>query len=139
MNIGEIGNEIYIQVFQQFFNKYPTPLNYDQQEKLVEYVQKHEYRLTRIGYFEYYEETVEHKFAIRKENRTVTLRQPAIHRKQRRVIITEEETATYLLYTLILQDFTKINTALELANKSKQNIRNWLKYTNCKYHIQLPY
>ena len=62
MSIEELENKTYIQVFQEFFNKYPDPLNYDQKEKLREYVKHHEYRLTRIGCFEYIYETIEHSF-----------------------------------------------------------------------------
>ena len=32
MNIAEKGNNTFIQVFQQFFKKYPDPLNYDQKK-----------------------------------------------------------------------------------------------------------
>src|SRR6185437_13860200 len=97
MSIEELGNETYIQVFQEFFNKYPDPLNYDQKEKLREYVKHYKYRLTRIGRFEYFDETTEHRFVVRKEGRNITLRQPATIRSQRRTVITEEDTAIYLL------------------------------------------
>src|SRR6185312_11248709 len=138
MSIEELGNETYIQVFQEFFNKYPDPLNYDQKEKLREYVKHHEYRLTRIGRNEYIYETVEHRFVTRREQRNITLRQPATIRSQRRTVITEEDTAIYLLYTVILQKTSKIKIALQLANKTSRNIENWLKLTLCNYHLYLP-
>ena len=138
MSIEELGNETYIQVFQEFFNKYPDPLNYDQKEKLREYVKHYEYRLTRIGRNEYIYETIEHKFVTRREQRNITLRQPATIKSQRRTVITEEDTATYLLYTIILQKTLQIKIALQLANKTSRNVTNWLKLTLCNYHLYLP-
>ena len=98
----------------------------------------HEYRLTRIGRNEYIYETVEHRFVTRREQRNITLRQPATIRSQRRTVITEEDTAIYLLYTVILQKTSKIKIALQLANKTSRNIENWLKLTLCNYHLYLP-
>ncbi|CAG8816999.1 27670_t:CDS:1, partial [Dentiscutata erythropus] len=44
MSYGEIGNEIYIRVFQEYFNKYPNPPSDEHkiklQEKLKEFDQK---------------------------------------------------------------------------------------------------
>ena len=138
MNIAEKGNNTFIQVFQQFFKKYPDALNYDQKEKLQKYVKHHEYRLTRIGKFEYITETTEHRFVVTKNRKHVTLRQPATIRSQKRTVITEEDTAIYLLYVLILQDTPRIITALQLANRTSRNLENWLKFTRCNYHIPLP-
>lgn len=138
MNIAEAGNSTYIQVFQQFFNKYPEPLNYDQKEKLQEFITKHEYRLRRIGQYETVEKQVQHSFVKRINNKNLTYFQPAIKKERRIVTITEEETATYLLYVILLRDYPRINIALQLANRSTQNITNWLKFTKCNYHIRLP-
>ncbi|CAG8855763.1 24836_t:CDS:2, partial [Gigaspora margarita] len=125
----EAGNSTYIQVFQQFFNKYPEPLNYDQKEKLQEYITRHEYRLRRIGQQEIVEKKAQHSFVKRINNINVTLFHPVIRKERKIIRITEEETATYLLYVIILQDYPKINTALQLANRLTQNITNWLKFT----------
>lgn len=138
MNIAELGNETYIKVFQQFFYKYPEPLNYDQKEKLKEFVLDHESRLRRIGQYENIEIQAQHSFVKRVNHKNITYWHPVIKKERKLIIITEEQTATYLLYTILLNDFTKINIALQIANKSTQNITNWLRYTNCKYHIQLP-
>ncbi|CAG8855753.1 19291_t:CDS:2, partial [Gigaspora margarita] len=138
MNIAEAGNSTYIQVFQQFFNKYPESLNYNQKEKLQEFITKHEYRLRRIGQQEIVEKQVQHSFVKRISNTNVTLFHPVIKKEQKIIRITEKEIATYLLYVIILQDYPKINTALQLANRSTQNITNWLKFTKSGFreHIE---
>ncbi|CAG8851955.1 22323_t:CDS:2, partial [Gigaspora margarita] len=105
------------------------PLNYDQKEKLREFVKKHESRLRRIGHQEVITITESHSFVKRINKTNHTNRHPVTRTEKRIIRITEEETATYLLYIIILQDYPKINIALQLANRSTQNITNWLKFT----------
>ncbi|CAG8857138.1 3411_t:CDS:1, partial [Gigaspora margarita] len=104
-----------------FFNKYPEPLNHDQKEKLQEFVTKHEYRLRRIGQQEIVEKQAQHSFVKRINNINVTLFHPVIKKERKIIRITEEEIATYLLYVIILQNYPKINIALQLANRSTRN------------------
>ncbi|CAG8853809.1 30417_t:CDS:2, partial [Gigaspora margarita] len=103
--------------------------------KSQEFVTKHEYRLKRIGQHEIVEKQAQHSFVKRINNINVTLFHPVIKKERKIIRITEEETATYLLYVIILQNYPKINIALQLANRSTQN-RNQLENAFVVYGIK---
>ncbi|CAG8608118.1 11815_t:CDS:2 [Dentiscutata erythropus] len=93
MSYGEIRNETYIRVFQEYFNKYPNPLSDEHkiklQEKLKEFDQrieefKREYREQVFNYIE--EEEINSGD------------------------LTDKEITTYLVYSLVIADRPRVKT-----------------------------
>ncbi|CAG8761509.1 126_t:CDS:2, partial [Dentiscutata erythropus] len=119
MSYGEIGNETYIRVFQQYFNKYPNPPSNEHKIKLQEKLKEFDQKIK-----EYLNEN-----PITKR----TLIQKEIYPKE----LTNEEITTYLVYSLVTADKSRVKSSLETISRKSFNIKNWLKHTQCTYQGQL--
>ena len=142
MSYGEIGNEIYIRVFQEYFNKYPNPPSDEHkiklQEKIKEFDQKIEEFL--VG------NLVTKRIPIQEENRVYNYKKKEYRKQISNYIeeeeinpenLTDEEITTYLVYSLVLADRSRVKTSLETISRKSFNVRNWLKHTPCTYQGQL--
>ncbi|CAG8754409.1 26591_t:CDS:2 [Dentiscutata erythropus] len=110
MSYGEIGNEIYIKVFQEYFNKYPDPPSDEHkiklQEKLKEFDQKIKKYLNRNLIQE--ERVCNHK---KKEYKKQVF--DHIKKEENKENLTDEEITTYLVYSLVVADRLKVKTKFE--------------------------
>ncbi|CAG8449985.1 8073_t:CDS:1 [Dentiscutata erythropus] len=142
MSYEEIGNETYIRVFQEYFNKYPNPPSDEHktklQEKLKEFDQKIEEYLNR--------NLITKRNPIQETNRVYNLKKKEYREQIFNYIeeeevdledLTDEEITTYLVYSLVIADRSRVKTSLETISRKSVNIKNWLKHTQCTYQGQL--
>ncbi|CAG8814240.1 26086_t:CDS:2, partial [Dentiscutata erythropus] len=130
----EIGNEIYIRAFQEYFNKYPNPPSDEHKIKLQEKLKEFDQRI---------EEFIEGNL-ITKKNPIQKTKRVYNHKKReyRKQVfnyieeeeinledLTDKEITIYLVYSLVTADKPRVKSSLETISRKSFNIRNWLKHT----------
>ncbi|CAG8798747.1 6147_t:CDS:2, partial [Dentiscutata erythropus] len=126
------------EVFQQYFNKYPNPPSDEHkiklQEKLKEFDQKIE---------EFIEgNLITKRIPIQEENRVYNYKKKEYRKQISNYIeeeeidpenLTDEEITTYLVYSLVIADRSRVKTSLETISRKSFNVRNWLKHTQSEF------
>ncbi|KAF0548950.1 hypothetical protein F8M41_025572 [Gigaspora margarita] len=114
MSIEDLGNELYIQVFQQFFIENPEPLTYLQKRTISKRVTEIEYKINNIG-----------ATRTRKVQKQVEAFQGfnviRVVEEEYRLQIIKEELATALLYCALAKQ-EKLDEFLTLTRKTRYQV-----------------
>ncbi|CAG8791869.1 26290_t:CDS:2, partial [Dentiscutata erythropus] len=113
----EIGNKIYIRVFQEYFNKYPNPLSDEHKIKLQEKFKEFDQQIE-----EFIEgNLITKRIPIQEEKRVYNHKKKEYRKQVFNYIeeeeenaenLTDEEITTYLVYSLVTANRLKVKTTI---------------------------
>ncbi|CAG8449965.1 14222_t:CDS:10 [Dentiscutata erythropus] len=120
--------------FQEYFNKYPNPPSDEHKIKLQEKLKEFDQRI---------KEFIEGNLITKKNPIQETKRVYNYKKKEYREQVfnyieeeeinpedlTDEEITTYLVYSLVIADRSRVKTSLETISRKSFNVKNWLKHT----------
>ncbi|KAF0509706.1 hypothetical protein F8M41_018542 [Gigaspora margarita] len=118
MSIEDLGNELYIQVFQQFFIENPEPLTYFQKKTISKRVTEIEYKINNIG-----------ATRTRQVQKQVEAFQGfnviRVVEEEYRLQITREELATALLYCALLPKIAGLENYIPEYDGTIAKYKEW--------------